>query len=274
MRHKLPPNKTRKYITRSPLRYPGGKTRALDAIVQYIPADIDTMLAPFMGGGSIEIFMSARGVKVLGFDTFSPLVEFWQCLLKDKIALAKQVAKHYPLSKDHFYHLQQNQTEFPKKIERAAAYYVLNRSSFSGSTMSGGMSPGHPRFNVSSIDRLKSFVVNDNLVVGKADFMQSLRKHPDLFTYLDPPYLVKSVLYGVNGDAHKDFDHDLLAATLQKRDRWLLSYNDCEEIRELYKGYRLVNPVWKYSMSVNRSSKELLIFSHDLQTIAQETCAI
>ena len=252
-------NKEKPFTSRSPLRYPGGKTRGVEAITSFFPQGIESMMSPFFGGGSVELSAAAKGIKVLGYDVFSPLVEFWQCLIEDPEMLAEEVEKHFPLSKNKFYELQHTQTSFSTKLERAAVYYVLNRSSFSGSTLSGGMSPNHPRFTHSSIERLRQFH-NSNISVRKADFIHSLQKHPDLFAYLDPPYLIKSSLYGRKGDAHKDFDHQSLAEILRSRKDWLLSYNDCEEIRKLYRGFRIIMPNWKYGMSNNKTSREVLIF--------------
>lgn len=249
---------------RSPLRYPGGKTRGVEFITRFFPKNLDKLLSPFFGGGSIELAAASTGTKVYGYDLFNPLVEFWQCLVSQPDKLADEVEKYFPLPKDKFYELQQSQMKFKTKLQRAAVYYVLNRSSFSGSTLSGGMSPQHPRFTESSINRLRHFF-NPNIRIRRADFKQSLSEHPFTFTYLDPPYLIKSSLYGRKGDAHKDFDHIGLADILRKREHWILSYNDCDEIRDLYAGHHILTPNWKYGMSNDKSSKEILIFSRGYQ---------
>lgn len=250
--------------SRSLLRYPGGKTRAVNFISRFFPNNLPHLLSPFFGGGSIELSFAAKGTKVHGYDVFSPLVEFWQCLGKSPNQLADEVEKYLPnLSKELFYELQQTQVSYKKKIERASIFYVLNRASFSGSTLSGGMSPGHPRFTHSAIERLRDFY-NPNIDVKKADFKTSLEEHPEMFAYLDPPYLIKSWLYGKKGDAHKDFDHEGLARILQNRRTWILSYNDCSAIRKLYKNFRTISPNWKYGMSNEKDSKEILIFSNDI----------
>ena len=251
-----------KYSIRSPLRYPGGKTRGVQLITPYFPDKLDTLLSPFFGGGSIELSIAAKGTKVLGYDVFSPLAEFWECLNEQPDQLANEVEKYFPLEKERFYALQKSQTNFTKKLQRAAVFYVLNRSSFSGATLSGGMSPGHPRFTESSIQRLRDHY-NPNIKVVQADFETSLKKHTTVFAYLDPPYLISSSLYGKKGNAHKDFDHGKLAKMLVNREHWILSYNDCEEIRALYQGCKILMPEWKYGMSSNKASKEILIFSKD-----------
>ncbi len=142
-------------------------------------------------------------------------------------------------------------------------YYVLNRSSFSGATLSGGMSPEHPRFTPSAIERIRTFY-NPNFTVRQASFEESVLQYLDLFCYLDPPYVIKSSLYGKKGNAHKDFNHEALAAILLQRKNWILSYNDCKEIRDLYNGFRIITPEWKYGMSNDKASKEVLILSDDI----------
>ncbi|HEX5024194.1 MAG TPA: DNA adenine methylase [Agriterribacter sp.] len=250
------------YSTRSLLRYPGGKTRAVGFIRQFFPKNLEALLSPFLGGGSIELAIAAAGVPVYGYDAFEPLVEFWQCLVKQPAELTAEVEKYFPLPKAKFYELQNAQTAFKTKLQRAAVYYVINRSSFSGSTLSGGMSPGHPRFTRTSIERLRNFY-NPNITIKKADYKIALAEHPSVFMYLDPPYLIRNSLYGKHGNAHKDFDHEELAAILQDRGKWILSYNDCEAIRDLYTGFHMLKPGWKYGMSNDKASKEVLIFSKD-----------
>lgn len=255
-------NRNHLVTSRSVLRYPGGKTRGIDFITPFFPKQLDKLLSPFIGGGSIELAVAAGGTKVFGYDIFSPLVEFWQSVLERPNELADEVEKYYPLPKTDFYQLQQTQTRFKTKLQRAAVYYVLNRSSFSGSTLSGGMSPGHPRFTRSAIERLRRFY-NPNIKVTKGDFKQSLADHPHIFAYLDPPYLIENSLYGRKGDAHRGFDHEGLSAILKKREHWILSYNDCEAIRKMYKGFPTLTPNWKYGMSNKKNSSEILIFSKD-----------
>ncbi len=85
--------------------------------------------------------------------------------------------------------------------------------------------------------------------------------------YLDPPYLINQRLYGNKGDLHDGFDHKGLSEILEKRDNWILAYNDCEEIHGFYEDYTFYYPEWKYGMSNDKRSREVLIFSDDLAEI-------
>ena len=254
-------------MIKSPLRYPGGKSRAVSIISKYIPKDTTQLCSPFFGGGSLELACAQNGIRVYGYDSFGPLVDFWQNLLTNPKKLAANVEKYHPLKKEKFYELQKIQLESKSKLERSTVFFVLNRTSFSGSTLSGGMASGgpynNPRFTKSSIEKIRKFKVN-NLTIQQADFKKSIPRHKNAMLYLDPLYLIQSKLYGKKGDLHKNFDHVGLAKILKKRNNWILSYNNSKEIHELYSDYIILYPDWKYGMSRNKSSREVLILSHDI----------
>ncbi len=250
------------HCPRSPLRYPGGKNRAIKFIYSFIPVYETKLCSPFLGGGSIELACTTR-MHVYGSDVFNPLVDFWQELIDDPELLACHVEHYYPLSREEFYRLQKSYIHLESKIDRAAAFFVLNRSSFSGTTLSGGMSPGHPRFTKSAIERIRLFKVR-NFEVECSDFRDAIYKHGDAFLYLDPPYVNGQKLYGIKGDTHRGFNHHELADILNKRERWIMSYNDCSTIRNLYPNNPIISVEWVYGMSKDKHSNEILILSEDL----------
>lgn len=252
---------------RSPLRYPGGKSRAAKHLVPMIEAmGVTKMISPFFGGGSIELECAARGIYVHGYDLFRPVVCFWQALMKRPEELIRLVEMCHPLEgKDEFKELQEKlrQGIDDDPTLEAAVYFILNRTSFSGTVLSGGFSQqaADGRFTKSCIERLRKFGC-DNLTVRWADFRESLAVHPeDIFVYADPPYMLgeNANLYGDNGNLHKEFDHVALHDLLAKRDRWMLSYNNCYNVRQLYKDYKFYYPNWSYGMGSEKDSKEILI---------------
>lgn len=56
------------------------------------------MVSPFFGDGALAL----RGWRVLGFDAFQPVVDFWQQVLTDSMRLAEEVAQYHPLTLDGF----------------------------------------------------------------------------------------------------------------------------------------------------------------------------
>ena len=248
--------------TTSPLRYPGGKSRAVSQILDLLPDDLEVLCSPFVGGASVELACAQRDISVRGYDAFEPLVNFWSELRRNSKALAQTVMEYFPLERNRFYELQKQFPRLRSPHKRAAVFYVLNRSSYSGTTLSGGMSPGHPRFTETSIERLSKFSAI-NLSVELADYQESIRMNPSTFLYLDPPYANGGRLYGERGDMHEGFDHATLAGMLRSRGDWLLSYNDCELVRDLYVGHEFRQVEWSYGMNNSRQSNEVLILSRD-----------
>lgn len=242
--------------SRSPLRYPGGKSRAVQQILRFFPTKPDVLCSPFFGGGSVELAAANLGWQVHGYDKFQPLVDFWQTLLISPHELASEVERYFPLAKETFYEMQQSKRD--TQLEEATRYFILNRCSFNGTTMSGGMSPGHGRFTPSSIERVRNFH-SENLWVEQADFSKSISQNQNVFLYLDPPYFSTSRLYGRRGDLHEGYYHLGLRQLLRARGNWLLSYDDCPQVREMYRGFRIVKAEWTYGMGTNKRSREILI---------------
>ena len=259
---------------KTPLRYPGGKSRAVKHILPHIPEDVERVCSPFFGGGSVELALASRGVQVFGYDKMKQLVWFWQALCGNKHKLADEVEKlqeQYVIrngktvtgcSKDSFHQYREDlKTEsFTFSHERAAKYYVVNRSSFSGATFSGGWSEraSDARFTDSSIERLRAFEA-ENFRVDYADFEDAIGWHSRAFLYLDPPYMLKgsqNSLYGVDGDLHDDFEHDKLHSLLTNRSDWIMSYNDCEKIRDMYCDHKIIEAKWSYGMGNVYSEEE------------------
>ena len=259
----------------SPLRYPGGKTRAVKKFEKFLPKDVKVICSPFLGGGSFEIYcLTNFGVMVFGYDLFEPLVAFWNCLIKDPERLAAAVSRYLPVvTKEQFYRLQRTFRQIEEPWERASATYVLNRTSFSGTMESGGFSPlendgQNGRFNERNVEFLRNFDVPEGMLsLERASFEESILRHPESFIFADPPYLVKSKLYGVRGDLH-NIDHELLANILRSRGNWMLSYNDCPEVKRLYHDFHLVDDrdglSWNYGMGNSKKSREVLVLSKDV----------
>lgn len=251
-------------------RYPGGKERGKKTIASFIPDDVDEVISPFIGGGAVELDLGQRGIQVHGFDVFAPLTNCWQQIKFDAGAVADSARQFHPMDRDGFYQLQKSYFYILDPVMQAAAFFAINRSSYSGLTFSGGFSG--ERFTPSSIDKLARTTI-PNITVDQADFELSLSRHPDTFVYADPPYLLtheKSNLYGLRGDAHRHFDHSLLAEVLRNwSGSWLLSYNDTEPVRRLYEGFAMVAASWTYG--TGKVGAELLIFSNELADAAGMT---
>jgi len=249
---------------KSPLRYPGGKTRAVSILRKHVDdnyPDRTDLISPFLGGGSFELDRVTAGVRVHVNDLFTPLYTFWKTVHDTPEELRERVRRYCPVTKETFTLLRQSIMTMTDPLEIAAAYFIVNRCSFSGATFCGGFSAeaAEKRCNPSAIERLQR---PEFYTISNLDCIQFLRDHPETDTtvvYADPPYYISTYVYGKDGDMHEGFDHSGFARYIQTRKDWVLSYNDCPYIRDLYTGCRIVNEKWAYGMNASKPSSEIII---------------
>jgi len=271
-------------MIKSPLRYPGGKSRAVETIARLIP-DFDEFREPFLGGGSVFVYVKQRypNKKFWVNDLYLELYKFWAMTQKDVNALIDKVYEwrnQYPVGKELFQFLNKNLTNF-NDLESAAAFFIFNRVTFSGTTLSGGYSEGafKGRFTESSIKRLNDLakVVNASTITNY-DYEKLLKKDGEnVFIFLDPPYYsaTKSALYGKNGNLHKSFDHKRFAENMKNcSHKWLITYDDSEYIRNLFSFANIIPWNLTYGMrniteKSDQNGKELFVSNYNLNSVQQ-----
>ena len=211
-------------MIKSPLRYPGGKSRAVDLISTLVPK-FDEFREPFLGGGSIFIYLKQKfpNKKFWVNDLYLELFKFWEMSQRNVDTVIEKVYEwrnQFAEGKQLHKFLTENIAAF-NDLEKAAAFFIFNRITFSGTTESGGYSEQayHGRFTESSIQRLRQFgkVINDSRITN-LDFQEVIEAQGEnVFIFLDPPYYsaTKSALYGKNGNLHKGFDHVRFAETMK-----------------------------------------------------------
>lgn len=265
---------------KSPLRYPGGKTRAcriLDEIVasRFDVKNFDTLISPFFGGGSFEFYMQNKyNYSLVVNDKFTPLYNFWKQVKTDKFELCRKLRGIPTVSKSDFVGYRNSIIKLSEDVmQQSIQYFIINRCSFSGATLSGGFSEeaSIKRYTPSSVSRVEA-VDMTRVEVHNMDFEDFLNKCLPLYSvniskcilFLDPPYFLegrKNNLYGINGDMHEEFDHIGLFSAISIRNNWILTYNNCSYIRDLYKDYTIIEVGWSYGMNTDKVSSEIVIIS-------------
>jgi DNA adenine methylase len=266
---------------KTPIRYAGGKSKAYNIITEKLPTMPlpERIISPFMGGGSLESRWSSElGVEVIGYDIFDALTNFWNVLLTDSNGLADKLAE-LPPTKDKYKEIKEIliQWDYTQKMLSewktdhykrdaitlddltAAAYYYHNHNLSYGPMYLGWMSKIYE--NQDKWDKKVQLIreyKNPKLQVRKGSFDEVIPNHANDFLYLDPPYyldkdkdnkMLKGMYPNCNIDVHhKGFDHELLRDLLHNhKGNFILSYNNCETIREYYKDFDLYYPEWHYS---------------------------
>lgn len=258
-------------MLKSPLRYSGAKSKHLKHILPHIPNDIEKYIEPFFGGGSVGLaVLDKKLARAYHFnDFYEDLINFWKCVSNPKTnwKVREWLDNHFiqlstDLKKEYFRWVKENGfAEFPDSFA-AAQFYFINRCAYSG-CMRGGFSESaaNDRFTESSIERLADFVGKlDNVELTAKDYKECfLNLSNKDFVYADPPYLLAKGYKTLYID-HEGFDHVLLAEELNKLDcRVLISYNDCQEILELYPGWTVHRYEIKYGAANGKVGKEILL---------------
>ena len=274
------------------LRYPGGKSRAITKMGPYFPdlRDYDEFREPFLGGGSVAIYITKKypNLDIWVNDLYEPLVNFWQQLqmfgidLKDKLVNLKTENNTPDLAKELFLKAKEqvNDKDLPN-IDRAVAFYIINKCSFSGLTESSSFSAqaSNNNFSLRGIEKLPEYsALISKWRITNYSYDYLLDGDTTAFVYLDPPYDIKDNLYGRKGSMHKGFDHDKFAADCDFRYpmHQLISYNSDQLVKDRFKNWNTgefdltytMRSVGEY-MREQKDRKELLLFNYGTEGLAQ-----
>ncbi len=276
-------------MIKSPLRYPGGKSKAIKQISKLIP-EFKEFREPFVGGGSVYVYLKQKYPHKTFWinDIYNALFHFWSECKDHPDRLIQQIwdwKKEYSEGKPLHRFLKDNINSF-EPLQKAAAFFVFNRITFSGTAESGGFSNGafEKRFTDSSIDRVEllSSLLPGTKVTNE-DYSQVLDEPGEnVFLFLDPPYYsaTKSALYGKNGNLHKGFDHAQFAENMKKTNhKWLITYDNSDYIRDLFSFANIRTWNITYGMrNVTKNSKqqeqELFIANYDIEETLQTQLAL
>ncbi|MDK2949240.1 MAG: adenine methylase [Patescibacteria group bacterium] len=278
------PNRFKRYLG-SPLRYGGGKTLAVGYIVELLPNKINRVVSPFLGGASVEIAMAKElDVEVIGYDIFDLLINYWQNQINNPVELYQRLNKikstknNYKKVKNILKNIWNKEEGLLKNNLSSldlATYYYYNHNLSYGPGFLGWMSSVYTddkKYN-SMLKKVKNFKV-PNLKVYTDTFEKSIPRHNKDFLYLDPPYYLEGNskmfkgIYPMRNFPihHNNFNHDLLVDLLKKhKGGFILSYNDCDWVREKYKDFKIREISWQYTMGQGekRIGKNRLLRNYD-----------
>ena len=274
-----------KRVSISPLRYAGGKSKAVGLILENLPKLKEKkIISPFFGGGSFELCLSQLlDIEVIGYDIFDMLVNFWNVLIHDKDNFINELEK-FEINKEEFTYNRHLLLNYWDKIKPEdltyktrkkiilknedeilldnnkllqAVYYYYNMTLSYGPMFLGW--PSSVEINKDKfkrrIEKLKKTNLK-NLKIYCSDFESVLKKHVNDFIFLDPPYYLgedSKMFKGMYPNCnfaihHNNFNHKKMCELLkQHKGGFLITYNNCNTIKEWYKDFKFEYPEWQYS---------------------------
>lgn len=261
---------------KSLINWVGGKRLLRKTIEPLIPTDIKSYIEPFGGGGWILFYKQRWADLEIYNDLDGRLVNLFR-IVKYHPNAFKEEYKYLLGSREMF--LQYLSAKPFTDIQRAVQFYFLITRSFGGrgetfgtvKKSCGGASKSQ-RNVLDKIDAIHQRL--DKVMIENRDFEKLINQYDfeGAFFYCDPPYS-KGCGYAVTSTA--DFAHERLRDTLKNiKGRFLLSYDDSPKIRELYKGFEMVE-VERLNGINNREGtnrenkifKELLIANYPIKEI-------
>lgn len=269
--------------TLTPLRYPGGKTKNYDFVKTILDANDlhGTYIEPFAGGAglAIKLLLHDDVQRIVINDSDRAIYSFWKCVLEHTEDLCSFI-NTVPLTYDEWEkqrYIYMNNDKFDE-LELGKATFYLNRTNVSG-VIKGGLIGGNnqignykmdARFNrknlIKKIQRISLY--KDRIDLYSYDVFELfgsgvLNKYRSSIINFDPPYVKKGSQLYMNYFTNED--HIRLRKIIGKLHRkWIVTYDDCILVEDLYKNYRKSYIDIRYSIKESKRTNELVFFSNNL----------
>jgi DNA adenine methylase len=272
--------KPRRGLVRTPLRYPGGKTRLAGFLAHVLDRPGwrgATYVEPYAGGAGAALSLLHSGVvaRVVINDLDPCMFAFWRAAVDESSAML-HLLDSAPLTIAEWERQREiyRQRDTANLLELGFATFYLNRTNRSG-VMNAGVIGGKEqrgkykidaRYNKSEL-RARLEWIGENasrIKVSNLDGLDVIRKYVSMkkaFSYIDPPYFAKGSFLYLNSFMERD--HTALADLLRQARgaRWILTYDDVPEIRRLYRGMYQGTFHLPYSAHVATRAKERMVLS-------------
>jgi DNA adenine methylase len=253
------------------LRYPGGKSRksVREKIISYFPDDYTYLIEPMVGGGLF--WYTNKKTNILISDMDEDLMSVYYALKNRPDDIINKVRKIPPYEKNALdkkrIQKQFNHFKNPSVThDKALRYLFMNRTSFAGRVrydIPSRLFMSNPEgWNKSLVTNLMSaakFLSNVTIKTVRYDKVIHT-EYKDGLIYLDPPYMCNTDFPETSKLYRHNFtmdDHVELAIQLAGcRNRWVLSYDDTPEIRDMYSGFNIYEENWKYSGTCDKKDKK------------------
>lgn len=256
------------------LKWVGGKRQLLSEIIPLIDESCDNYVEPFIGGGAVLFRLQPKKAIINDYNT--ELINVYRTVRDDLdglVALLKEHEKYN--SSDYYYEVRalDRTPDFDKmsNLEKAARIIYLNKTCYNGlyrvNSLGQFNSPYGKYKNPNIVNEvvlraISKYLNRNEISIRSGDYKDVLNDiEKNTFVYLDPPYMPISSSSSFTGYTEGGFGYDKQVELKEECDKlnskgvhFLQSNSDCEEIRELYKAYRI--KVVKAKRAINSDAKK------------------
>ena len=275
----------------TPLRYPGGKAKFAPKIKSIIENNDlhGHYVEPYAGGAGVALDLLFNGVctDIHINDLDLAIYHFWKSITEETEDFIRLVSKTDVTIEEWHKQKEILKQDDISPIERGFAAFFLNRTNRSG-ILKGGVIGGLQqlgnykldcRFNkealIKRIQKIGS--LNNKIHVYNQDTEKWLLEIDNLIPsnsliYLDPPYYEKG--QGLYRNFYNHQDHKSIKEKLIKvKTPWVVSYDNNQNIRDIYQQYRQEEYILNYSASKKMKATEVIIYSDSIK-LPHRTLAI
>ncbi|MCK4650032.1 DNA adenine methylase [Candidatus Pacearchaeota archaeon] len=272
----------------SPLRYPGGKGKMSNYFKKVFKENSlmgGTYVEPYTGGGSValSLLIEKYASEIIINDVDRSIYALWYSILNYTNELCELIEKTPITIK-----IWKKQKEIQKNKEEedvlklGFSTFFLNRTNRSGILGAGAIGGLEQKGNwkidcrynkkalIERIKKIASHKKNIQLynldAVKLIEKLQSELSEKTLF-YLDPPYHEKGKELYLNHYDNDDHKKISLAIGKVKKQKWLITYDNTELIKKLYKKYSKLDYLLTYTAGKTKKGKELMIFSDNMKIV-------
>jgi DNA adenine methylase len=258
-------NQTANMEMPQPFGWVGGKSRMAAKIISLIP-DHKTYVEPFCGSAAVFFKKEPSEVEVLN-DCDPDLIRFYKGIESTENCNISKTAKNFDSLIDNTGKLSPCQflSQVVCSFGNRRKYYVGRGKE--GTAVDSACSNNAPLFR-KHFEDFKSRLKKAHIYNG--DWQKVVDKYdaPGTFIFLDPPYHDTSRDY-----TGKEDQLARLAVVLPKlKSKWLVSYDDCKDVREAFKKFHILKVSTTYTINPNKHSegKQLLITNYPIAQLKQE----
>ena len=216
----------------------GGKKLLKKKIIEQFPEQFERYIEVFGGAGWVFFDKEKHASMEVYNDVNGELVNLFRCVKYHPDALQKEL-DWMLMSREQFFDcVSQNDIRGMTDIQRSARFYCRIKQSFGADLRSFGVRSRDMQKTIAYLQEVSKRL--NRVVIENVDFERLIKTYDreSALFYCDPPYYEAEKYYS---DRFQPEDHERLRNILKKvKGKFILSYNDCPEIRELYTGYELI----------------------------------